>query len=336
MSAGLGRDHQAGSASTRSSAPSCSGRRCPRPPTWGASCASGWRRHRRPCSALFFAFTGLRTQVGLIAGPAQWLDAGLIVLTAIAGKLGGSALAARATGLDWREATALGVLMNTRGLMELVILSIGLDLGVISPTLFTMMVLMALVTTFMTSPLLAWIYPQEPVAPRAPAPRADASTVLIAVAAAASGPPLLQAALALVPAARMRVIALHLREAGERSISGDARRPLDDDALQAPLLATAAAHDAAQPLSFFSRDLGRDIAAARDGAADLVLVGWRQPPTRRRAAPGATLTSLLEETAAVVAIHVARAPRPWRRVAARCDGGPDDRAACWRWRDAWR
>jgi Kef-type K+ transport system membrane component KefB len=108
---------------------------------------------------LFFAFTGLRTSVGLVNGAELWMYAGLILLVAVAGKLGGSVVAARATGLPLRESFALGTLMNTRGLMELVILTIGLDLGVISPALFTMLVLMALITTAMTTPLLEWIYP---------------------------------------------------------------------------------------------------------------------------------------------------------------------------------
>ena len=87
-----------------------------------------------------------------------WLYCLLIIATAIAGKFGGSTIAARLNGMPWREAAAIGVMMNTRGLVELVILNIGYDLGVISKTVFTMMVLMALVTTFMTSPLLDWIY----------------------------------------------------------------------------------------------------------------------------------------------------------------------------------
>jgi Kef-type K+ transport system membrane component KefB len=77
---------------------------------------------------------------------------------AILGKFGGSTLAARLSGMSWREAGALGTLMNTRGLMELVLLNIGLDIGVISPALFAMLVLMAIVTTFMTAPVLEWIY----------------------------------------------------------------------------------------------------------------------------------------------------------------------------------
>jgi len=102
----------------------------------------------------FFAFTGLRTQIGLVAGVEEWLLCGLIIAVATVGKFAGATLAARWTGLSWRESSALGVLMNTRGLMELIVLNIGLDLKIISPTLFAMMVVMALVTTIATTPLL--------------------------------------------------------------------------------------------------------------------------------------------------------------------------------------
>ncbi len=107
----------------------------------------------------FFAFTGLRTQIGLLGTVMDWVYCGCIVLVACAGKFGGSTLAARLTGLSWREASALGVLMNTRGLMELIVLHVGLDLGVISPRLFAMLVVMAVVTTLATSPLLQLLKP---------------------------------------------------------------------------------------------------------------------------------------------------------------------------------
>jgi Kef-type K+ transport system membrane component KefB len=110
---------------------------------------------------IFFAFTGLRTSTGLLRDAEMWMFCGLIILVAVAGKLGGSFFAARVAGLSWRDAAGVGILMNTRGLMELVILNIGLDLGIISPAVFSMMVIMALVTTFMTTPLLAWIYPRR-------------------------------------------------------------------------------------------------------------------------------------------------------------------------------
>jgi Kef-type K+ transport system membrane component KefB len=108
---------------------------------------------------LFFAYTGLRTRIGVGGGRAVWLYSAIVIVVAITGKLGGSMFAARLAGMPWREAASLGILMNTRGLMELVILNIGLDIGVISPAMFSIMVLMALVTTFMTTPLLEWVYP---------------------------------------------------------------------------------------------------------------------------------------------------------------------------------
>jgi Kef-type K+ transport system membrane component KefB len=108
---------------------------------------------------LFFAYSGLRTRIGVKGSGMWWIYAGIVIVVAVAGKLGGSMTAARLAGMEWRDALSLGILMNTRGLMELVILNIGLDIGVISPAVFSMMVLMALVTTFMTTPLLEWSYP---------------------------------------------------------------------------------------------------------------------------------------------------------------------------------
>ncbi|MFL5339918.1 MAG: cation:proton antiporter [Gemmataceae bacterium] len=129
----------------------------------------------------FFAFTGLRTQIGLVAGWDNWLICGGIILTATIGKFGGTLLAARLTGQGWRGSAALGVLMNTRGLMELIVLNIGLDLGVISPTLFAMMVLMALITTMATAPLLRALHadPREPRVPAADDPGAFAKPVTV-------------------------------------------------------------------------------------------------------------------------------------------------------------
>ena len=103
---------------------------------------------------LFFVFTGLRTEIGLINDAYLWQVTGLIVLVAVVGKFFGSALAARFVGQNWRDSLTIGALMNTRGLMELVVLNIGYELGVLSPKIFTMMVIMALVTTVMTGPAL--------------------------------------------------------------------------------------------------------------------------------------------------------------------------------------
>jgi Kef-type K+ transport system membrane component KefB len=103
---------------------------------------------------LFFALTGLRTHIDLLTGASMWAYTAAIIAIAVVGKLAGAALTAKATGMTWSDSLGLGVLMNTRGLVELVILNAGLDLGILSPTLFTMMVLMALTTTFMTTPIL--------------------------------------------------------------------------------------------------------------------------------------------------------------------------------------
>lgn len=110
--------------------------------------------------ALFFAISGLLVNINLVHGTMLWFWCALIIFTAILGKLGGTTLATRLTGLPWREAGAHWRPDEcARGLIELVILNVGLEIGVITLTLFTMMVLMALGTTLMTSPLLVWIYP---------------------------------------------------------------------------------------------------------------------------------------------------------------------------------
>ena len=106
---------------------------------------------------LFFAFTGLRTQIGLLDDWLSWLVCLAVIGVAIAGKLGGSMIAARCTGMNWQESFSLGALMNTRGLVELIVLNLGYDLGILPPKVFGMMVLMALATTFMTGPLLSLV-----------------------------------------------------------------------------------------------------------------------------------------------------------------------------------
>lgn len=110
---------------------------------------------------LFFVFTGLRTQIGLLNDVYLWEICAVIIVIAIVGKFWGSALAARFVGQSWKDSFTIGALMNTRGLMELVVLNIGFDLGVLNPQIFAMMVIMALFTTFMTGPALdftEWLF----------------------------------------------------------------------------------------------------------------------------------------------------------------------------------
>ena len=108
---------------------------------------------------LFFAYTGLRTSIALLNSVELWLLCALIVTVAVGSKLLVSGVIVHASGMPWRESLAVGVLVNTRGLVELVILNVGLDLHILSPTLFSMMVIMALATTLMTAPLIDWILP---------------------------------------------------------------------------------------------------------------------------------------------------------------------------------
>jgi Kef-type K+ transport system membrane component KefB len=114
---------------------------------------------------IFFAFTGLRTNITSLNGLEAWGVCALIIIVAIVGKMGGTGLAARLMGRSWKEAMSMGALMNARGLMELIVLNIGYDLGILSQEMFAMLVIMALVTTFATSPLLDLaerIWPSKP------------------------------------------------------------------------------------------------------------------------------------------------------------------------------
>jgi Kef-type K+ transport system membrane component KefB len=195
----------------------------------------------------FFAFTGLRTQIGLVSGTRDWMFCLLIILIASLGKFGGSAVAAKLSGLKWRDASALGVLMNTRGLMELIVLNIGLELHVISPTLFAMLVIMALVTTLITTPVLHFILPRRRLEDEAKAIDEEskvASAVngrtgtLIPVSSPNGVSALIELALRLTPADAPppRVLALNR---GTLSGTGPKLRETDPSPSRSPILAAA-------------------------------------------------------------------------------------------------
>lgn len=121
--------------------------------------ASAWKSRVMPLVQafflpLFFAYTGLRTEIGSLSGVSAWLDCGLVCLVGFVGKFGGTYLAARALGEDHKTSTTLGVCMNTRGLLELVVLNVGYDMGVLPKRTFTMLVIMAIVSTFVATPAI--------------------------------------------------------------------------------------------------------------------------------------------------------------------------------------
>jgi Kef-type K+ transport system membrane component KefB len=273
---------------------------------------------------LFFAFTGLRTSIGLVEGAEMWFYAAAVLTVAVVGKFGGSTIAARITGLTWREASALGILMNTRGLMELVILTIGLELGVISPVLFAIMVLMALITTAMTTPVLEWLYPSRLIHQSLLAVEEERGeyTVLIPLSLPSAGPGLLEAALVVTPPERrLRVYAVHLIAA----VGGPLRRTEPEEDVFGPLISHARHRGIeVRPLSFYSRDISKDILdVARVKRAELIVMGWHKPVVRSSILRG-TVGELLREADADVGVFVERAPAPWHRVlVSRRDGATD-------------
>jgi Kef-type K+ transport system membrane component KefB/nucleotide-binding universal stress UspA family protein len=274
---------------------------------------------------IFFAFAGLKASIGLVVGAEMWLYLGLVLLIAVAGKFGGSTIAARLTGLSWRESGALGILMNTRGLMELVILTIGLEIGVISPALYTMMVIMALVTTAMTTPLLELIYPPRLIRQSTVEiedERPNTYTVVVPVSLPSAGPGLLEAARLLVPAGQTgRIYALHLerpsnQSMAERQIEAPKEAVGTTTEALAPLLARAEEVGVpVRPISFVSRDIPGDIRdTARAKGADLVLMGWHKPIVGQSIL-GGTVSGALRDMPADLAILVQRGEgRPWKRI----------------------
>lgn len=287
----------------------------------------------------FFALSGLRTQIGLLDTPEAWLQCALIILVACLGKFGGSYVAARWTGLGWRESAALGILMNTRGLMELIVLNIGLELGVISPTLFTMMVLMALVTTFMTTPILQAVYPQEalaqglleppPVSTRATLP--EGFSVLMCVAVDRSGPGMAQVAGALIgkQTTSDRLYGLQLHRPAERTSSlleeeGVSESP---SALE-PLLARGRDHGLnVRPMAFVSSEPARDICSVAEVKdVDLILLGWHKTLIGQ-AFLGGTVHDVMKNAQADVAVLVSRDLDAVRRVLVPFCGSPHDEVA---------
>ena len=281
---------------------------------------------------IFFALTGLNTSIGLLNGSGMWFFFGLILAAAVIGKLGGSTIAAKLSKLHWREAFGLGVLMNTRGLMELIILSIGLQFGVISHALFTMMVLMALVTTFMTTPFFEWIYPAKLIRKELEEAEKEKQKfrILIPISFPSSGPGLLKIASVIAPKQELKVYPLHLIRGSEISITN-----LDDEngnlkSLEAfqPLLKYAEENSInVSPLSFVTRNAAEDIIqiAAIKGAS-LILMGWHKPILSESILSG-TVNEVMRNAKADVCVYLERQFKPYKNILVPFKDGVHDKGA---------
>jgi Kef-type K+ transport system membrane component KefB len=291
---------------------------------------------------LFFAYSGLRTQLGLVQGVGDWLLCLTLIAVACAGKFGGSFAVARISGMTTRDSAALGVLMNTRGLMELIVLNVGLDLGVISAKIFTMMVLMALVTTIMTTPLLGLVAPrsfQRPSLPEAESARARPIRLLLCIGDAHMGPAMTLLAAACIGHVRPSgSAALHLERPRDRTSGylgpGLGSAEWRTNGLLPAFETATAAELALEFISFDSTDPARDICElARSKQSDYVVLGLHRPVLGQNPF-GGTVGRVLSESPTAVALLVDRglsrtfergskvAQR--RRVVAPLCGGPHD------------
>ena len=284
---------------------------------------------------LFFAVSGIRTDFGLALGSEHLMTCAVIVVVACAGKIGGAALSARATGSTWREAGAIGVVLNTRGLMGLIVLNVGLELGLITPVVFSMLVVAAVVSTLATAPVLAVLYPPAAIARAAvsdepapgPAPPPVTYRVMACVSHAGAGPALVTIANA-IAGRDDAVMAVHLAPAGEDV----APQIAEGDDVYPPALAPALARASAlglavRPLSFVSPAPADDIvrfADVRD--VDLVLLGLHKPVLSQTLL-GGTVHEVLHRVHAGVAVYVERGDRPLQRLLVPFQGSPHDRAA---------
>ncbi|MEA2348718.1 MAG: hypothetical protein QOG62_2505 [Thermoleophilaceae bacterium] len=277
---------------------------------------------------LFFTFTGLRTDVGLISGADMWAIAALLLAIAIVGKLFGAAIAARLTGMDWRSSAVVGILMNTRGLTELIVLNLALDKGVISQQLFTMLVIMALITTLMAGPALRLLDRRRELSAgvgdelEVAAQRASDEAPGVAVpersilVASQSGGDLAQLLAVAEPLARSKpprelVIARLLRPtAGAQARGGlqtEARR-LDSasDEMAEVQRQLAMGGSAARAVAIVSGTPGRDLVRLSERQdVDLVLIEGRRP-LLGSGVPRGEVSDVLRSAPSDVAVLVAR------------------------------
>lgn len=279
---------------------------------------------------LFFAYTGLRTNIGLLDRPELWALTGVLLVVAIAGKFLGAMIAARVSGIDWRGSAVLGTLMNTRGLTELIVLNLALELDVISEALFASLVLMALITTFMAGPLLKLLDPENelgaPVEDEYAAAKSEAEAahpslatperaILLAPQSKQGIGQLVALGRVLAASEPRRELILARQVRSSRAASYGVRAGLQTDAM---LLATASAEVeavrdeliaegiAARSVAYISTNPAKDLdRVATADNIDLVLLDGRRP-LLGDVVPGGEVSTLLRDAPSDVAALVAR------------------------------
>lgn len=273
---------------------------------------------------LFFAYSGLRTEILLISQPSDWALCAVVVGVATLGKFGGSSIAGRLTGLSWRDASVLGILMNTRGLMELVVLNVGLDLGVISPRLFAMMVVMALVTTWIAGPLLAWLYPSGAIEPAKDEPAPARVGPLLCISDPATADSLVRVARVLAGDGEAEALYLRPTERPHDYLRGT---PAPDEPLEAIARAAAQVGLRYTPRAFASADPGGDIVrVAAMKAVPFVLLGVHRT-TLGADSFGGVVGRVMREAGPDVGVLVDRGVGDLRTVALDASGGRHDATA---------
>ena len=280
---------------------------------------------------LFFAYTGLRTELGLLGSAQLWIICAVIVATAVVGKFGGVTLAARFYGISWRQSGLLGVLMNTRGLMELIILNIGLTFGVLSRPLFAMMVVMALATTFMTTPFMRLLYSparqrrEMDEAAREEAAKVPGIHVVVPVSLKNTAASLVRISRMLMGASPGRLYALHLERPAEVERRARTASIEPDEVLDVAVSAAKKQQVPFSAINFVSRHIGRDIAdAAERYLASWIVMGWHKPVFSSNVL-GGVVGQVLRRAPANVAIFCDKGLGPVKRILVPYLGAPQDR-----------
>ena len=282
---------------------------------------------------LFFAHTGLRTELGLLGSAQLWIICAVIVATAVVGKFGGVTLAARFYGINWRQSGLLGVLMNTRGLMELIILNIGLTFGVLSPSLFAMMVVMALATTFMTTPFMRLLYSparqkrEMDEAAREEAAKVPGIHVVVPVSLKNTAASLVRISRMLMGDSPGRLYALHLERPFEVERRARTATIMPDEVLDVAIDTAKKQRVPFSAISFVSPNIGRDIAdAAERYLARWIVMGWHKPIFSSNVL-GGVVGQVLQRAPANVAIFCDKGLGPVKRILVPYLDEPQDREA---------